>query len=224
MFSSILTNAASGLSLSSFLICIGISLVCGLLLAFVYRMTEHPTKSFLITLAMLPAIVQIVILMVNGNLGVGVAVAGSFSLVRFRSLPGKASDILIIFLAMGLGLCTGMGYVWFALAMAVILSLVLLCFSKTNLLEPDSAYRNLRITIPEDLDYTTVFDDVFAQYTKSAKVTAVRTINLGTMYQIVYDIVMKDASEEKNMLDQLRVRNGNLAIICSKTATLEVTL
>lgn len=176
MFSSILTNAASGLSLSSFLICIGISLVCGLLLAFVYRMTEHQARAFLITLAMLPAIVQIVILMVNGNLGVGVAVAGSFSLVRFRSLPGKASDILIIFLAMGLGLCTGMGcmyMVWFALAMAVILSLVLLCFSKTNLLEPDSAYRNLRITIPEDLDYTTVFDDVFAQYTKSAKITAV---------------------------------------------------
>jgi bacteriorhodopsin len=224
MFSSILTNVSSGLNLSSFLICLGVSLVCGIILAFVYRQSEHPTKSFLITLAMLPAIVQIVILMVNGNLGVGVAVAGSFSLVRFRSLPGKASDILIIFLAMGLGLCTGMGYVWLALVMAVILGCVLLLFSKTNILEPDSAYRNLRITIPEDLDYTTVFDDVFAEYTKSAKVTAVRTINLGTMYQIIYDVMLKDTLQEKKMIDQLRVRNGNLAIICSKTATLEVTM
>ncbi len=224
MFSSILTNASSGLNLTSFLICLGVSLVCGILLACVYRQSEHPTKSFLITLAMLPAIVQIVILMVNGNLGVGVAVAGSFSLVRFRSLPGKASDILIIFLAMGLGLCTGMGYVWFALAMAVILCCVLLLFSKTNILEPDSSYRNLRITIPEDLDYTNVFDDVFAEYTKSAKVTAVRTINLGTMYQIIYDVMLKDPTQEKKMIDQLRVRNGNLAIICSKTATLEVTM
>ncbi|MCH3961802.1 MAG: DUF4956 domain-containing protein [Solobacterium sp.] len=224
MFSSILTNAASGLSLSSFLICVAVSLACGLFLAFVYRWCEHATKSFLITLALLPAIVQIVILMVNGNLGVGVAVAGSFSLVRFRSLPGKASDIVIIFLAMGLGLCTGMGYVWFALAMAVILCAVLVCFAKTNLLEPDPSYRSLRITIPEDLDYTAVFDDVFAQYARSAKVISVRTINLGTMYQITYDITLKNAAEEKNMIDQLRIRNSNLAIICSQTATQETAL
>lgn len=224
MFSSILTNASSGLSLSSFFICIAASLACGLVIAMVYRFVEHPTKSFLITLALLPAIVQIVILMVNGNLGVGVAVAGSFSLVRFRSLPGKASDILIIFLAMGLGLCTGMGYVWFALAMAIILSAVLVCFAKTNLFEPNSNYRSLRITIPEDLDYTSVFDDVFNQYTKSHKVTNVRTMNLGTMYQITYEITLKDNNEEKNMIDTLRVRNSNLAIICSPNATVETVL
>ena len=201
------------------MICLAASLVCGLIVALVYKLCENPTKSFLLCIALLPVIVQLVILMVNGNLGVGVAVAGSFSLVRFRSLPGKASDILIIFIAMGLGLMTGMGYVMLACTLAVIISLVYMIFSKTPLLDGDPAYRNMRITIPEDLDYMTVFEDIFSRYTKKADESAVRTINLGTMYQVTYDVKLRDPAMEKEMIDAIRVRNGNLPVISSRAAT-----
>lgn len=219
MFSSVLTGTASGLSVTAVAVCMAASLLCGVMLAFVYRKCENPTKSFLMTLAMLPAIVQLIILMVNGNLGVGVAVAGSFSLVRFRSLPGKASDILIIFAAMCLGLATGMGYAVLALTAAVIFSVIYLVLSLTDLLSSDASYRNLRITIPEDLDYVESFDDIFRTYAKKAEQQAVRTINLGTMYQVSYDIRLKDISKEKEMIDAIRVRNGNLPVISSRAAT-----
>lgn len=112
MFSTVLTST---LTFSSFAISVITALICGLIVAAVYKKAVHATGNLTVTLALLPAVTTMVIMMVNGSLGVGVAVAGSFSLVRFRSLPGKASDIVILFLAMGLGLCTGMGYVMFAL-------------------------------------------------------------------------------------------------------------
>ncbi len=224
MFSSVLTGITSSMSAVSVMICLAASLACGLIVALTYRACEHATKSFSVTLALLPAIVQMIILMVNGNLGVGVAVAGSFSLVRFRSLPGKASDILIIFLAMGLGLATGMGYVYFALAAAAILSAVFFICAKASFLDADPTYRNIRITIPEDLDYVSVFTDVFGRYASKSSLESVRTINLGTMYQVEYTLHLKDASQEKNMIDEIRVRNGNLPVICSRAATIAAEL
>lgn len=224
MFTSILTNTSAGLSVAAVMICIAVSLVSGILLAMAYRMTEHPSKGFTVTVAILPAIVMLVILLVNGNLGAGVAVAGSFSLVRFRSMPGKASDILIIFIAMALGLCTGMGYVWLALAAAVLFAAVWCACMKTSLFDADSGYRQLRVTIPEDLDYVTVFDDLFAEYTKKAEIQSVRTVNLGTLYQITYDIELKDTAREKEFLDGVRVRNGNLSVISSHSANLSMEL
>ena len=215
MFTSILTNTSSGLSVTAVLICLLASLACGIITAFTYRITEHPSKSFLMTAAILPAVVQIVILLVNGNLGAGVAVAGSFSLVRFRSLPGKASDILVIFISMALGLCTGMGYVVLAIVLAVLFSAFLFVLTGTSLLEPGSSYRSLRISIPEDLDYITVFDDIFEKYTKKARIETVKTVNLGTLYQISYEVELKDAGSEKEMLDEIRARNGNLPVISS---------
>lgn len=219
MFSSVLTGTTSGLSVPSVAICAAASLACGLILALTYRKCENPSKSFTMTIAMLPLIVMVVIMMVNGNLGVGVAVAGSFSLVKFRSLPGKASDILIIFAAMGLGLATGMGYVVFAAVSAVVFALFYFLFAATSLLAADPSYRSLRITIPEDLDYIESFDDIFEKYTKKAEEQAVRTINLGTMYQVTYNISLKNPDEEKAMIDAIRVRNGNLPVISSRAAT-----
>lgn len=221
MFSSVLSST---LTVSSAGICLAASIVCGMIISIIYRAYERTSKSFSVTLAVLPAIVQMIIMMVNGNLGVGVAVAGSFSLVKFRSLPGRASDILVIFLAMAAGLCTGMGYVMFALCTTVILSLVLLVLAKTPVLETDSLYRSLRIVIPEDLDYTDVFRDIFDQYTKKAEVMTVKTMNLGTMYQITYDVELKDQMQEKEMLDAIRVRNGNLTVISSRHAAAETEL
>lgn len=216
MFSSVLSTT---LTFSSFFICVLTALICGLIVAVVYKKAMHATGNLTVTLALLPAVTTMVIMMVNGNLGVGVAVAGSFSLVRFRSLPGKASDIVILFLAMGLGLCTGMGYVMFALLMAVVLSLVFYVLSISVLGENDRKYRCLRVTIPEDLDYTSVFDEIFDTYTTSHKETAVKTANLGTMYQITYDIVLRDSADEKKLIDALRMRNGNLPVIAGSASS-----
>ena len=224
MFTSILTNTTSGLTITAVLICLGVSLLCGFILSYIYRVCENPNKGFSITLVILPAIVQLIILMVNGNLGVGVAVAGSFSLVRFRSLPGKASEILMVFIAMGVGLCTGMGYVWLALAATIILACVYLLFEKTSILDMSATTRMLRVTIPEDLDYNEVFDEVFKEYTNKVELETVKTINLGTMYQIEYDIQLKDTNKEKEMIDAIRVRNGNLPVISSRTATVQTEL
>lgn len=224
MFSSILTGTSSGLSVASVAACAAASIISGLILGLTYKKCENPSKSFTTTISLLPLIVMLVIMMVNGNLGVGVAVAGSFSLVKFRSLPGKASDILIIFAAMGLGLATGMGYVVFAVAAAAVFALIYFIFSSTSILSADGSYRNLRITIPEDLDYIESFSDIFEKYTKKAEEQAVRTINLGTMYQVTYDINLKNASLEKEMIDAIRVRNGNLPVISSRAATVAAEL
>ncbi len=221
MFNTVLDN---GLSVMAVSLCTLASILCGLIIAYLYKTCENPTKGFTVTLALLPAIVQLVIFMVNGNLGVGVAVAGSFSLVRFRSLPGKASDILIIFLAMAIGLSTGMGYIYLASIATLVLSLVYLLLAKTSLLDGDNKYRNIRITIPEDIDYTDIFEDIFKNYTTKMELESVKTINLGTMYQLTYNASLKDANKEKEMLDQIRVRNGNLPVISSRCVTIQTEL
>lgn len=219
MFSSILTGTSSYLDIMQVLMCTAASVVCGLIISLAYKCVDHPSRNFQISTVILPAIVQMIILMVNGNLGVGVAVAGSFSLVRFRSLPGKASDIMIIFLAMGTGLMTGMGYIYLAIASAIILSLVFVLAAHLPVFDEDQKFRSLRITIPEDLDYTSVFDDVMAKYTSSCRLVSSKTVNLGTMYQLTYELKLKDESNEKKLIDELRTRNGNLSIICGHHAS-----
>ena len=212
MFQSILNTTSTSITILQITICALTSLVCGMLISFLYRFTTRTTKSFAITIVILPVIVMAVILLVNGNLGIGVAVAGSFSLVRFRSLPGKADDIATIFLAMACGLATGVGYCTFALVLSVIVSLLHFVFMKCSILEPSRNYRTLKITIPEDLDYSETFDDILKKYTKKYHLNGVKTVNLGTMYLLNYEIELKDAKSEKNMIDALRCRNGNLTI------------
>ena len=179
---------------------------------------EVYTKSFVLTLATLPAIVCVVIMMVNGNIGAGVAVAGAFSLVRFRSVPGTAKEIGMIFLAMGVGLVTGMGYIGYAVIFALIICVVNLVYtfisSKLNDINNNS--KLLKITIPEDLDYTDVFEDLFEEYTKSCELIKVKTTNMGSMFRLTYDVVLKDVKQEKMLIDKIRERNGNLEIIVSK--------
>lgn len=220
MLNTIINSA--DLTLQSELICMAVSLLCGLMLSFTANKKNQTTSSYRMSLILLPAIVQIVILIVNGNLGVGVAVAGSFSLVRFRSLPGKATDIVYLFLAMAVGLCTGMGYVEFALLSTVFLCLCIFLLSK--LIKSDSDYRCLMVTIPEDMDAVNVFDDIFQKYTRNVKQTGIRTQAMGTMYQITYDVRLKDAKQEKAFLDELRTRNGNLAVVSSHMAAAGETL
>ena len=214
------------ITIGDFLLCIGCSLIIGLVIAFSYMQKTKYTKSFVITLSMLPSVVCVVIMMVNGNIGTGVAVAGAFSLVRFRSIPGTAKEIGTLFLAMGSGLIAGMGYLAFSLIFTLILCSVFVLYSHLDFgAQKNSAcYKSFRITIPEDLDYTGVFEDIFEKYTKSYELVKVKTTNLGSMFRLTYDVVLKDPAQEKELIDSLRCRNGNLEITVSKQVTVVTEL
>lgn len=206
------------IKVEDFLFCLGISLVLGLITAAAYAWKNDYTKSFLISLAIIPAIVCVVIMMVNGNIGAGVAVAGAFSLVRFRSAPGSAKEIMAVFLTMGAGLIAGMGYLGYATLFTLIMCLVLMIY---NLLSRGSAkamsvFKTVKITIPEDLDYTEIFDDIFSEYTKRNELVKVKSTNMGSMFRLTYNLVLKDAKREKEMIDRIRERNGNLEIMVSR--------
>lgn len=204
---------ASGLDAATSLICTGTSLALGILAAVLYRLgTKRYSKSLAITLIVLPTLVQTVIMMVNGSVGAGIAVMGAFSLVRFRSAPGSAKDISFIFYAMCIGLATGMGYIAFAVLLAVIVGAALAILSFIPAFKSDRKRKLLRITIPEDMNYTDAFTDIFDEYLTSNELVSVKTTAMGTLFDLRYEIVEKDASREKELIDKLRTRNGNLTI------------
>ena len=215
------SSTAAVIAPGKFLLCVAVSLALGLLLALAYIHRARGTKSFVATVAMLPAVVCVVIMMVNGNIGAGVAVAGVFGLVRFRSVPGTAREIGIIFLAMGAGLIAGMGYLGYAALFTVIMCAVTLVYNRLDFGTKKAAAlcKTLRVTIPEDLDYTEVFEDAFARYTSDRELTQVKTTNMGSLFRLTYDITLRSAAAEKALIDQLRTRNGNLEITVYRQET-----
>lgn len=215
------SQLTSVISVSDFLLCLAVSLLIGLLLAGIYTYKNRYTKGFLVTLATLPAVVCVVIMMVNGNIGTGVAVAGAFSLVRFRSAPGTAKEIGALFLAMCTGLIAGMGYLGYAILFALVLGGVMLLYNKFDFgaKKNGEKYKVLHITIPEDLDYTGVFDEILEKYTNSHELMQVKTTNMGSLFKLTYHMVLKSAEEEKELIDKLRCRNGNLEISISHQET-----
>ena len=211
---------------SDFLLCLFCALGIGLVMALAYMFHNRYSKSFVVTLAILPAVVCVVIMMVNGNVGTGVAVAVAFSLVRFRSVPGTANEICALFLAMSAGLITGMGYLGFACLFTIILSgmFILYHYCDLGMKKIQSRYRTLNITIPEDLDYHGVFYDIFEEYTQSHELISVKTTNMGSLFRLTYHLTFKKSNNEKAMIDALRCRNGNLEITLSlqETTVLEL--
>lgn len=216
MFTSIIGDVSSGLSFSAGALCSGVALVLGLMIAYVYQKQGNYTKNFTITLALLPMLVAFVIMMVNGNLGTGVAVVGAFSLVRFRSVPGSSREIIAIFFSMSIGLAIGMGFLSFAVFVTIVTSLVSLILFKSRFASEDMNCKELKIVIPENLDYTEIFDDIFVIYTDKVELVRVKTIQMGSMIEVIYHIKFKDLLQEKKMIDELRCRNGNLSIVCAK--------
>lgn len=191
----------------------GAALFCGLIIMLVYRLGEEkPSKHMMISALIVPAIVEAVIMAVNGSIGAGVAAAGAFSLVRFRSLPGSSRDICILFFAMSVGLVTGMGFAGYAVVFTVGLGIVIVIAEKIISPKSSGFMRQLKIIIPEDTDYSGVFDDIFKEYTASASLIRVKTVRMGTMYELVYNVVYKNGASEKDMLDKIRCRNGNLTV------------
>ncbi len=210
-------ETASIISVADFMICIVSSLVIGLIISVMYMYRNTYSKSFIVTIATIPAIVCAVIMMVNGNVGAGVAVAGAFSLVRFRSAPGTAKEIGVLFMAMGAGIITGMGYIAYAFLFAVIMGLVDMLYARIDFGAKKRANldRTLHVTIPEDLDYVEVFDDLFARYTKKSELVNVKTTNMGSLFKLTYHITFQESGTEKAFIDAVRCRNGNLEIALS---------
>ncbi len=200
----------------SFLVCTGVSLLLGLLIALLSMYENKPTQSYLITLAITPATVQIIIMLVNGNIGTGLAVAGAFGLVRYRSASASGKEISLIFLSMAVGLATGMGYVGIAVIFFLIVAAFVLILQKVRFGAGNEKIRRLKITISENLDYDGLFDDVFEEYTTGAELENVKTTNMGTLYELDYAIILRDEHSIKAFIDKLRCRNGNLNITCGK--------
>ncbi|NLZ71718.1 MAG: DUF4956 domain-containing protein [Clostridiaceae bacterium] len=218
MLSSVLAKNGN-ITTTEILICTGVALVLGIAISIVYMYKNNYSKSFVFTLALLPMIVQSVIMVVNGNLGTGVAVAGAFSLVRFRSAHGTAKEILAIFFTMAVGLSCGMGYLAYATLFTLIVCIAMLVLNTVSFGEANLKDRNLRITIPENLDYSHLFDDLFEQYTAHSILQKVRTTNMGGLYELQYFIKLKNIEYEKELLDGIRQRNGNLTISCGMPTT-----
>ena len=220
------TDLTAVISVTDFLLCLGASLVIGILMAFAYMYRTRYTKSFVVTLALLPAVVCVVIMMVNGNVGTGVAVAGAFSLVRFRSVPGTAKEICTLFLAMGAGLIAGMGYLAFAVLFTVVMCIMFVLYNCLDFGTKKNAatFKTFTITIPEDLDYSGIFDDIFSEFTTSHDLIRVKSTNMGSMFKLTYNVMLRDVTREKEMIDKIRCRNGNLEITVSKQETVGTEL
>ena len=193
-----------------YFICTAVSLVLGAVIAFTAGFRAKQSKSFLLALFLIPAIVQTVIMLVNGSVGTGVAVMGAFSLVRFRSVAGSAKEIVSIFLAMATGLATAMGYIGLAAIFVVIICIVMLITSFIHFKERDDLVRSLKITVPEDLNYAHEFDEIFEKYTRNAKLLTVKTSNMGSLYKLLYRVELVSEDDIQKFIDELRIRNGNL--------------
>lgn len=220
------TELTEVISVTDFLLCLGVSLAVGLIMAFAYMYRTRYTKSFVITLALLPAVVCVVIMLVNGNVGTGVAVAGAFSLVRFRSVPGTAKEICALFLAMGTGLIAGMGYLGFAVLFAILMCAMFVLYNRLDFGSKKNSeiFKTFTITIPEDLDYSGVFNDIFAEFTVKHELVRVKSTNMGSMFKLTYDVILSKPAREKEMIDKIRCRNGNLEITVSKQDTVGTEL
>ncbi len=217
------TTTLAAVSNKEFLICSLVSLGLGLVIALAFAISNKAkqtkkSKGFLMTLALLPVIVQVVIMMVNGNIGTGVAVMGAFGLVRFRSVPGSAEDICAIFLAMAVGLATGTDQLAVAAMLAVGVGLIYIIYSFIPIGNSDKQLKQLTVTIPESLDYDGAFDDIFNTYTSSHELVSVKTTNMGSLFKLKYEVTFNSSSDEKKLIDEIRTRNGNLEIMCARAS------
>ena len=213
MLDSIFSETTATVDITQIMLVALTSIILGIVLAFTHKVTTKSNKNFLISIAILPLLISIVIIMVNGNLGTSVAVLGAFSLVRFRSIPGNSKEIVSVFFAMTVGLVLGMGNLIFALLVTILGSILLIGLDKLKIFDNKEKEKILKITIPENLDYTEVFDDIFNKYVKKCELTQVKTTNMGSMFDLTYSVVLKEGIDEKELIDELRIKNGNLKIV-----------
>ena len=215
MFSSII-DETTGLTGESAALCLLTAAVLGFVAAALYRLNNpRASKNLMVSLVVLPILVQAVVMMVNGSIGAGLAVMGAFNLVRFRSAPGTSRELCYVFLAMGIGLATGMGYIGFAVIITLAAGIILAVLGFVPAFGTAKTAKLVRVVIPEDMDYTDCFKDIFDEYTGSCRLTSAKTVSMGTLYELRYEVQLKNADKEKEFLDKLRERNGNLTVACS---------
>ena len=215
MFNTVFDSTATGMDVTTMLICVGVGIVLGLMIALTHKWTTRCSKDFLVTLAALPILVAVVMIMINGSLGTSIAILGAFSLVRFRSIPGSAKELLSVFFAMAIGLALGMGHLLFAAVFTVIVCLLELLYNKIKVFDGCKTEQILKIMVPEDLDYTRAFDDEFKKYTTSHRILKTKTVNMGSLYKVAYYVTLKTGAHEKEFLDAIRVKNCNLQVMLS---------
>lgn len=209
----ILTQTEILASMKNTLAAVSVALLCGLIMMIVYRVgAKKPTSYMMISLIIIPVLVQVVIMVVNGSIGAGIAAAGAFSLVRFRSIPGSSRDISMLFCTMAAGLVAGMGYIGYALLVTVVLAVVIVLAERIMAARNVGNRRQLKIVVPEDMDFYGVFEEVLEEYTNTCHMEHIKSIRMGTMYELIFTVTMKKESQVKEMLDKLRCRNGNLSI------------
>ena len=213
MFESVISGT---LNINSACICIISAVILGLIISIVHMKTSRYSKNFIITLAVLPILVSVIMIMVNGNLGTGIAIAGAFSLVRFRSMPGNSKEIMSVFFAMTIGISIGAGYVFFATLITITVALMIILFYFINFGEDKNKYKVLDIVVPETLDYDNIFDEVFNKYANKCELLRIKTTNLGSLYELRYNVTLKEGCKEKEFIDSIRVRNGNLKVSMHK--------
>jgi len=207
------------LTLGTFLLAVCASMILGLILAVVFMYKNTYTKSFISSLVLIPAVETVVIMLVNDNLGVGLSVAGSFALIRFRSVKGNAKELAAVFIAMTIGIICGTGYVAIAGIFTLLLCVAMFLMTLFDFGRQSDDEKYLKITVPESLNYDEVFDEILQKYTKSCELESVKTLTLGSLFRVEYRIIMKDAGKTKKMIDEIRTRNGNLEIMCGRNAT-----
>ena len=224
MLESIFTSSGSAISLENCIISIIAAIILGGIISFTHKLTSKTTPNFLVTLAILPVLVQVIILLVNGNLGTSLAVAGAFSLVRFRSMAGNSKEILAVFWAMTIGLALGMGYILYGAIITVIVAILVIFLNKFVINSKNSCDRKLKIVIPENMDYEEVFNDIFKKYTSKIELKKAKTTNMGSMYELIYDVKLKQNSKQKSFIDEIRCRNGNMLVALERQELSEVEL
>lgn len=224
MLESIFTDATAKISTGDCIICIIVSIVLGGIISITHKFTTKTTPNFLLTLAILPTLVQVVILLINGNLGTSLAVAGAFSLIRFRSMPGNSKEIISIFWAMVVGLALGMGYIIYSIFITIFVALLVICLNKILYNSNTLAERKLKILIPENLDYEEIFNDIFEKYTNKIELIKAKTTNMGSMYELTYLVDLKKERKEKDFMDEIRCRNGNMLVMLERKELSEVEL
>ncbi len=217
MLDSIFSNALEGATILQALISLAVSLGLGFVISAIYRWKNDHSPTLAIGIILMPAIVQAVIFLVNGNLGTGLAVMGAFTLIRFRSVAGSARDITCIFFAMAVGLATGMGYVLYAAFFTAVVGGTYFLLSTVRFGEK-AAFKSLHVTIPEDLEYEGIFDDLFSEYTAKSELRMVKTTNLGSLFELQYHVMLKDDARQKAFIDAIRCRNGNLRVTLGNAA------
>lgn len=224
MLESIFYTETAEITMRNCITSLVVAIILGLVISFIHKLTTKTTRNFLLTLTILPVLVGVVIMLVNGNLGTSFAVAGAFSLIRFRSMPGNSKEIITVFWAMAVGLACGMGYIVYAIVLTIIVGIVIILINKVLSNFEDLRGRKLKIVIPENLDYSEIFNDLFEKYTQKSELRKVKTTNMGSTFELSYYISLKNDINEKSFLDEIRIRNANMLVMLEREELSEVEL